>query len=380
MRFTAFAAFASLVGSAAAHATLYGVWKNGVDQGKGVNKYIRSPDNNDPIKDLRSPHLTCNTKNRVVPNSVSVKGGDKLTFEWNWVNRDDMIIDPSHKGPVLVYISDASGSEWTKIFEANHNGNEWAVDSLREAHGQHSVIIPNVPAGDYILRAEIIALHEADALFSKNSGRGAQFFPSCVQIKVTSNGPDALPKGVAIPGAYTDSSSGVFFDIYSGGKTRHATYKAPGPAVWAKAKGGDIGRVGIPGKGPVETPTAAPTSVTSKTTSSATTKTTSSVTRSTTSTSSSSPAPSAPSSAAARKWEQCGGANWKGPQTCESGSTCTFSSRWYSQCIPAKNLSNAAPKPIALWGQCGGEGYTGSTSCAKGSCVRMNKWYSQCRS
>jgi hypothetical protein len=40
--------------------------------------------------------------------------------------------------------------------------------------------IPNIPAGDYLLRAEIIGLHEADALYSQNSARGAQFYPRYV--------------------------------------------------------------------------------------------------------------------------------------------------------------------------------------------------------
>lgn len=52
----------------------------------------------------------------------------------------------------MVYIASSSGAEWTKIFESNHNGEEWAVDSLIKAHGQHSVIVPDVPAGEYLLR------------------------------------------------------------------------------------------------------------------------------------------------------------------------------------------------------------------------------------
>jgi hypothetical protein len=33
-------------------------------------------------------------------------------------------------------------------------------------------------------------------------------------------------------------------------------------------------------------------------------------------------------------WGQCGGNGWTGPTTCASGSTCTFSNPWYSQCLP----------------------------------------------
>ena len=66
---------------------------------------------------------------------------------------------------------------------------------------QYGIPIPsNLAPGQYILRVEIIALHEADALYSQNHARGAQFYPSCIQIKVTGNGKKKLPSGVPFPG------------------------------------------------------------------------------------------------------------------------------------------------------------------------------------
>jgi cellulose 1,4-beta-cellobiosidase len=35
----------------------------------------------------------------------------------------------------------------------------------------------------------------------------------------------------------------------------------------------------------------------------------------------------------AAKYAQCGGTGYTGPTTCAAGSTCTFSSQWYSQCL-----------------------------------------------
>ena len=61
---------------------------------------------------------------------------------------------------------------------------------------------------------------------------------------MTSNGTDALPEGIAIPGAYTDSTPGIQWNLYDGSDP--TTYVAPGPAVWADAKGGSIALVGIP--------------------------------------------------------------------------------------------------------------------------------------
>ncbi|TFK27849.1 hypothetical protein FA15DRAFT_585662 [Coprinopsis marcescibilis] len=248
-----FVGLATMVASAMAHTTVFGVFVNGVEQGDGRNAYIRSPTSNGPVKDLKSAALACNDNNRVVPRTVEVQTGDLLTFEWFHDNRDDDIIDRSHKGPVLVYMANSDGKDWTKIFEDNFS-ETWAVDRLVDAHGQHSVIIPNVPAGDYLLRAEIIAHHESDTLFTQNPSRGAQLYPSCVQVRVVSNGNSLLPGGAAFPGAYTDADPGIHFNLYSG--PAPASYKAPGPAVWSGALGGSIGRVAIPGQGAIATPPA----------------------------------------------------------------------------------------------------------------------------
>ena len=57
-------------------------------------------------------------------------------------------------------------------------------------------IPPTLAPGEYIVRHEILALHLASLPM------GAQFYPYCIQIRVTSGGTSELPKGVAIPGAY----------------------------------------------------------------------------------------------------------------------------------------------------------------------------------
>ncbi|KAH6694199.1 carbohydrate esterase family 1 protein [Leptodontidium sp. MPI-SDFR-AT-0119] len=40
-----------------------------------------------------------------------------------------------------------------------------------------------------------------------------------------------------------------------------------------------------------------------------------------------------PTGAAQVKWGQCGGLSWSGPTACVSGTTCTFSNPYYSQCL-----------------------------------------------
>ncbi|EKM52808.1 glycoside hydrolase family 61 protein [Phanerochaete carnosa HHB-10118-sp] len=247
MHFAALAILSSLVASAAAHTRVWGVWVNGVDQGDGRDIYIRSPPTNDPVVNLTDPAMACNVDNRVVPQWVSVKSNDSLTFEWYHNTRDDDIIASSHHGPIAVYVapaaSNGSGPVWVKIFDDTYT-TSWAVDRLITAHGQHTVIVPDIPAGDYLFRAEINALHQADVLYDQDPLRGAQFYISCAQITITPGGDETLPAGIALPGAYTDSTPGIVWNLYNGSDPTE--YVAPGPPVWTDALGGSIALVGIP--------------------------------------------------------------------------------------------------------------------------------------
>lgn len=72
-----------------------------------------------------------------------------------------------------------SSMSWTKIAEDGWDGKSWAVTKLRDGayngkKGQHTFKMPNVAAGEYVIRPEIIALHEG------NRPSGAQFYMGCV--------------------------------------------------------------------------------------------------------------------------------------------------------------------------------------------------------
>jgi cellulase len=147
--------------------------------------------------------------------------------------RSDDIIASSHKGPITVYIAEAStegtGAVWTKIAESGYSNGVWAVDTLISNKGKHSVTLPStLAAGDYLLRAEIIGLHEADTDYEVNSARGAQFYPSCSQVTVTSGGSTKPPGTFNFVGGYTGSDPGIVFNLYGS----FTSYTIPGPAVW----------------------------------------------------------------------------------------------------------------------------------------------------
>jgi lytic cellulose monooxygenase (C1-hydroxylating) len=142
----------------------------------------------------------------------------QITFEWhhNDATASDDIIASSHLGPVLTYIAPAAnngdGNVWVKLAEEGYDASTktWAVDKLIKNRGKHDVTLPNLAPGDYLLRPEIIALHEA------NRVGGAQFYMECVQITVGEGGDVTLPAGVSFPGTYSAQDPGIFFDLYNG--------------------------------------------------------------------------------------------------------------------------------------------------------------------
>jgi hypothetical protein len=87
-----------------------------------------------------------------------------------------------------------------------------------------SVTIPRcLQDGDYLLRAEHIALHSA------GSAGGAQFYISCAQIKVSGGTGSWSPRNrVAFPGAYRATDPGIMINIYYPVPT---SYTPAGPPV-----------------------------------------------------------------------------------------------------------------------------------------------------
>ncbi|KXN88969.1 putative endo-beta-1,4-glucanase D, partial [Leucoagaricus sp. SymC.cos] len=161
---------------------------------EGHNDYIRIVPSNNPVTDVTSTDLTCNVNGLSGSNAISA----------------------GHKGPVQVYVAKApstaasfngQGAVWTKIYSS----------------GKHSVMIPSsLPAGEYLLRAEIIALHVA------SSYPGAQFYIGCAQVKITGGGSASPPK-ISIPGTYKPTDPGITINIYNNPQS----YTAPGGSVWS---------------------------------------------------------------------------------------------------------------------------------------------------
>ncbi|KAH8833435.1 glycoside hydrolase [Flagelloscypha sp. PMI_526] len=231
-------AFIALVAATAAHAhhTMQYLWINGVDQGKNVG--IRIPPNNNPVTDVTLTDLTCNVGGTVgsTVSTLTVASGATIGFEWHQhdARTGEDPLATGHHGPIQVYIAkapstaaafDGQGSVWTKLYSSgllNATAMQWASDVVNANGGKHEVKLPtSLPAGEYLIRAEHIALHVA------SSYPGAQFYIGCAQLKISSGG-SAAPAKVALPGAYKGTDPGITVNIYN----NLQTYTAPGPAVW----------------------------------------------------------------------------------------------------------------------------------------------------
>ncbi|CAE6506956.1 unnamed protein product [Rhizoctonia solani] len=301
MRTSAILAALAAASSAHAHATFQYLWVNGVDQG---NKYVRTPLNNSPITDLTSKTLACNNNGEVAAAAtLSIAAGAKVAVEMHQQPGDrncaTEAIGGNHDGPTIIYMAKVdnaatavgSDANWFKVAQTGLVSKDyWGTDVMNANCGKVEFTIPSdLPAGNYLIRAEVIALHVAGSV------GGAQLYMSCYQINVTGGG-SANPATVKFPGAYSATDPGILFDLYGG----YTSYTIPGPAVYVP--GSSSGGGGSP------TTTARPVTTTT------------------------SAAPTATTGPLVPKFGQCGGQGWTGGTTCVAGSTCTVLNPYYSQC------------------------------------------------
>ncbi|KAI8632447.1 glycoside hydrolase family 61 protein [Xylariaceae sp. FL1651] len=219
---------------AAGHATFQELWVDGQDE---ASSCARLPASNSPVTSVATTDIRCNVGSKAASSVCSVPAGGTVTVEMHQQPNDrdcsKEALGGNHFGPVMAYLSkvdDASSadgsSSWFKIFEVGYDlaTKTWGNDLLNKGCGKQEVKIPaDIAPGDYLLRAETIALHSA------SQPNGAQFYMTCYQIKVTGGG-SASPKGVNFPGAYNANDPGIKIDIWSNSFTE---YTIPGPPVYS---------------------------------------------------------------------------------------------------------------------------------------------------
>ena len=173
--------------------------------------------------DVTSQDIVCNSATNTFTTPypptkvIQAAAGASITVEWHHTldglvpTDGDDPISASHLGPTIIYLAkvdsalntNTAGLKWFKIFEDGlDSSGKWGVQRMIANKGKVPFKLPAcIPAGQYLMRAEIIALHAAQ------SYPGAQFYMECAQLQVTGGG-SAQPSTVSFPGAYKGSDPG----------------------------------------------------------------------------------------------------------------------------------------------------------------------------
>ncbi|PPQ86655.1 hypothetical protein CVT25_006839 [Psilocybe cyanescens] len=221
-------ALLSLAASVSAHYTFPDLIVNGVNTGDWVN--IRRTNNYNsqaPVTDVTSADFRCYTSQTgATASTANVAAGSTIG-----IGADQSVYHPGvvnvymAKAPGNVTTFDGSGAVWFKVFQisAVTDGGKTITFPGQNINAVTFTIPKNLPSGQYLVRAEQIALHAASTF------GGAQFYLSCAQINVTGGGSGTPGPLVSIPGVYTGKEPGIMLNIYYPIPT---TYVQPGPAVW----------------------------------------------------------------------------------------------------------------------------------------------------
>ncbi|KAI0015806.1 glycoside hydrolase family 61 protein [Xylariomycetidae sp. FL0641] len=177
-----------------------------------------------------TPDIACHVNAKPAGAAAPVKGGDVIEVQWTpW--------PASHKGPVLDYLARCNGPcekadktklEFFKIGEAgwlDPAKDAWASIELMNNNNSWLVRVPeDLAPGDYVLRHEIISLHNA------GNPNGAQAYPFCYNLVIDSTG-TAKPAGVPAAKLYQAGDPGIKFDLFG----HPSSYVIPGPTLYSGA-------------------------------------------------------------------------------------------------------------------------------------------------
>ncbi|KAF6750394.1 glycoside hydrolase family 61 protein [Ephemerocybe angulata] len=205
------------------------------DQRSDLSSIIRQIRDASPVKGANNPDTNCGASAFVASDVGTVQPGDSLTFDWRGA---DLSRWPHNTGPMLTYLAscgdtacnefDSTKARWFKIDQQakKPDGGDWYQADLMQG-GKGTASIPsNIAPGNYLMRHEIIALHLGQSM------GGAEFYPSCSQLKIGGSG-TGTPKDnelVSFPGGYSDDDPGIFVpNVYD----NNLDYQFPGPPIAA---------------------------------------------------------------------------------------------------------------------------------------------------
>jgi hypothetical protein len=191
----------------------------------------------DPIHGLQSSDMACGVDGtKGVARVCSINSGSTLSFEYrDWPDNPSIgSIDISHKGPCAVYLKkvasaigdEGTGDGWFKIWDEGYDqdAGKWCTEKLRDNQGHLSVSVPEgLQGGYYLVRPELLALHQADK-------GDPQFYVGCAQVWLNSTGNQYPQSTVSIPGYVDYNQPSTDFNIWN--VPMALPYPIPGPAIY----------------------------------------------------------------------------------------------------------------------------------------------------
>lgn len=194
---------------------------------------VRLVDDIGPVKGSSNPDLNCGLSAQLAAMVVPANPGSNVTFQWSGGQGG---LWPHEVGPLMTYMAacegttcdkyNSSSAKWFKIDQIGQipggDGTTWYQQDIMQGDSVTVSIPQDISPGDYLIRHEIIALHLATSV------GGAEFYPSCTQVRVGGSGTGQPQSTVLFPGAYSDTDPGIYApDIYNPG----FNYTFPGGPV-----------------------------------------------------------------------------------------------------------------------------------------------------
>jgi hypothetical protein len=192
---------------------------------------IRQVTTINPTYGAASAALNCGPGAQAASLSATANPGSSLAF--HWVASPQMKW-PHNTGAELTYMAscgsqdcskfDSTKAKWFKINEYGLTNGKWAQATDAFVGKASPAKVPdNLAPGNYLVMHQLISLHIADHL------KGAEFYSSCAQLKVTGHGTGAPSSNelVSIPGAYKDTDPGLLVNAFNA----KLKYVFPGPPI-----------------------------------------------------------------------------------------------------------------------------------------------------
>lgn len=226
------------------------------------NSPVRAVSSGDPTDDVNSPNMLCGPDSKNAPVSAAVSPGDKVQVAWQ---AETGIAWFHNVGPVQTYMASCGGdckdftpsssTQWFKISELGlkSDGKTWYQADMNNGSPLEVTIPSGLADGNYLFRQEILALQNG---MTKDL---AEFYPSCIQMKVSggsnANANVTPSPAITFPGAYKDTDPGILVNVYNPG----LKYVFPGPPLASIVKGSSGGGDSNPSPSSKAPANAAPT-------------------------------------------------------------------------------------------------------------------------